>query len=213
MTLIINRSWSFYGAFDHLWSWPFVKQFRLSWFSCERTEASSWPSRPPFLWLYFDLEVAHWMQCCTRKKNQRTLRTWHTNHTMTDLTWHGLKHGLKWSILIDKLIVSDCNGSHMEPWSRGCIAYNTWVWSQGQAEQAAESPSFDAGATALDKIWHTAAAHVETSQRQRRNDAADWFLQGNDLIYMIVIDCSWLSWLRCSNHSQYLRKWPFGSTA
>lgn len=116
MTLIINRSWSFYGAFDHLWSWPFVKQFRLSWFSCERTEASSWPSRPPFLWLYFDLEVAHWMQCCTRKKNQRTLRTWHTNHTMTDLTWHGLKHGLKWSILIDKLIVSDCNGSHMEPW-------------------------------------------------------------------------------------------------
>ena len=29
---------------------------------------------------------------------------------------------------------------------------------------------------------------------------------------MIVIDCSWLSWLRCSNYSQYLRKWPHYAT-
>ena len=150
---------------------------------------------------------------CNAAPERRTREHWEHDTQITQwLTWHDMDWNMDWNgaFWLTNWLYLIVMGAI---WSRVCIAYNTWVWSQGQAEQAAESPSFDAGATALDKIWHTAAAHVETSQRQRRNDAADWFLQGNDLIYMIVIDCSWLSWLRCSNHSQYLRKWPFGSTA
>jgi hypothetical protein len=112
MTLIWqqNRSWSFYGAFDYLWSWPFVK-----------------PSNSdPFMWAHWGEFLTQsdpipvivlWPWGCAlnaRTPERRTREHWEHDTQITQwLTWHDMDWNMdwKWSILID----FDCNGSHMEP--------------------------------------------------------------------------------------------------